>query len=46
MNWKIVAVFPQLLAGPIERATTFLPQVLCPAHFDPEGVSEGWPLML
>ena len=41
-----VSFFPKLLAGPIERATTFLPQVLRPVHFDPEGVTLGLQLML
>ena len=41
-----VSFFPKLLAGPIERATTFFPQVLRPVHFDPEGVTLGLQLML
>ncbi|MBI4787424.1 MAG: MBOAT family protein [Chloroflexi bacterium] len=41
-----VSFFPKLLAGPIERATTFLPQVLRPVRFDPEGVTAGLQLML
>ena len=41
-----VSFFPKLLAGPIERATTFLPQVLRPAPFNPEGVTAGLQLML
>jgi D-alanyl-lipoteichoic acid acyltransferase DltB (MBOAT superfamily) len=31
-----LALFPQLVAGPIERATHVLPQVERPRHFDPE----------
>lgn len=41
-----VSFFPKLLAGPIERATTFLPQVFRPVQFDPEGVTAGLQLML
>jgi alginate O-acetyltransferase complex protein AlgI len=36
-----VSFFPKVLAGPIERATTFLPQLLAPIHFSPENVSVG-----
>jgi len=41
-----VAFFPKLLAGPIERATTFLPQLLSPTRFTPEGVTLGLQLVL
>ncbi len=36
-----VALFPQLVAGPIERATHILPQVENPRRFDPERVRIG-----
>lgn len=29
-----ISFFPQLVAGPIERATNLLPQMLCPRKFD------------
>lgn len=41
-----IAFFPKLLAGPIERATTFLPQILRPVRFTPEGVTLGLQLVL
>lgn len=41
-----VSFFPKLLAGPIERAATFLPQLLQPIHFTPENVTLGLQLML
>ncbi len=41
-----VSFFPKLLAGPIERATTFLPQLLRPIRFKPENVTLGAQLML
>ena len=41
-----VAFFPKLLAGPIDRATTFLPQLLKPARFNREDVALGLQLML
>jgi len=41
-----IAFFPKLLAGPIERATTFLPQILRPVRFTPEGVTLGLQLIL
>jgi alginate O-acetyltransferase complex protein AlgI len=40
------AFFPKLLAGPIERATSFLPQLLKPIRFDPEQVTSGLQQML
>lgn len=40
-----VSFFPKLLAGPIERATTFLPQLLRPIHFNPANVTLGLQLM-
>lgn len=41
-----VSFFPKLLAGPIERATAFLPQLLKPIHFSSENVTLGLQLML
>jgi D-alanyl-lipoteichoic acid acyltransferase DltB (MBOAT superfamily) len=41
-----VSFFPKLLAGPIERATTFLPQLLAPVRFSPENFTMGLQLML
>jgi D-alanyl-lipoteichoic acid acyltransferase DltB (MBOAT superfamily) len=40
-----LALFPQLVAGPIERATHLLPQVESPRRFDPERAREGLLLM-
>lgn len=36
-----VAFFPQLVAGPIERASNVLPQFAKPRSFDPELAAEG-----
>ncbi len=41
-----VSFFPKLLMGPIERATTFLPQVTREVHFVPENVTAGLQLVL
>jgi len=41
-----VAFFPQLLAGPIERATRFLPQLYERFDFDYQRVTRGLKLML
>ncbi len=41
-----VSFFPKLLAGPIERATTFLPQVVKPIRFNPDMVTLGLQQML
>jgi D-alanyl-lipoteichoic acid acyltransferase DltB (MBOAT superfamily) len=41
-----VAFFPQLLAGPIERATSFLPQLYERFDFDYQRVTKGLRLML
>jgi alginate O-acetyltransferase complex protein AlgI len=41
-----VSFFPKLLAGPIERATTFLPQLLRPVRFNPDNVALGLQLMV
>jgi D-alanyl-lipoteichoic acid acyltransferase DltB (MBOAT superfamily) len=41
-----VAFFPQLLAGPIERATRFLPQLYEKFDFDYKRVTNGLKLML
>jgi alginate O-acetyltransferase complex protein AlgI len=40
-----LALFPQLVAGPIERATHLLPQVERPRRFEPEAAREGLMLM-
>ncbi|GBC60623.1 MBOAT family protein [Desulfonema ishimotonii] len=36
-----VAFFPQLVAGPIERAKNLLPQILTPRHLNKGDLSEG-----
>lgn len=41
-----VAFFPQLVAGPIERAKAFLPQVARPRTFSYENAREGVQLMV
>ncbi len=41
-----VAFFPQLLAGPIERATKLLPQFRRNNEFNPQRLNEGFGLML
>ena len=41
-----VSFFPQLLAGPIERATRFLPQLYEKFDFDYQRVTQGLNLML
>jgi D-alanyl-lipoteichoic acid acyltransferase DltB (MBOAT superfamily) len=41
-----VAFFPQLVAGPIERARALLPQIASPRHFSAEQFREGVYLML
>jgi D-alanyl-lipoteichoic acid acyltransferase DltB (MBOAT superfamily) len=41
-----VAFFPQLVAGPIERATNLLPQLLKRHSFDYDRVTDGLKLML
>jgi alginate O-acetyltransferase complex protein AlgI len=41
-----VSFFPKLLAGPIERATHFLPQVRRTRGFDADGVTLGLQLIL
>lgn len=41
-----IAFFPQLVAGPIERATTLYPQFLRDRHFSFEAAREGMQLML
>ncbi|HEY8943454.1 MAG TPA: MBOAT family O-acyltransferase [Polyangiaceae bacterium] len=40
-----LAFFPQLVAGPIERATRLLPQMEAPRTFDPSRAREGVVLM-
>lgn len=41
-----VAYFPKILAGPIERARNFLPQLKEKIHFDSAKATEGWQLIL
>jgi len=41
-----VAFFPQLVAGPIERASALLPQVASPRVFDSDKASQGLRLIL
>lgn len=41
-----VAFFPQLVAGPIERATHLLPQIIQPRKMSLEKFYEGWYLIL
>jgi len=41
-----VSFFPQLVAGPIERANDLLPQLQKPATFDPANVHRGLRLIL
>lgn len=41
-----VSFFPKLLAGPINRATTFLPQLSRPVSFNPDAVQQGLQLIL
>ncbi|MBI5031423.1 MAG: MBOAT family protein [Chloroflexi bacterium] len=41
-----VCFFPKLLAGPIERATAFLPQLLRPVRLDPENITAGLQLIM
>lgn len=41
-----VAFFPQLVAGPIERASHLLPQILNPRKYSSQYVSDGFKLMV
>jgi D-alanyl-lipoteichoic acid acyltransferase DltB (MBOAT superfamily) len=41
-----VAYFPQLVAGPIERATALLPQIQSPGRVTPERINMGLMLMI
>jgi D-alanyl-lipoteichoic acid acyltransferase DltB (MBOAT superfamily) len=41
-----VAFFPQLVAGPIERAVNLLPQVARPRHITPEHIHTGFYLII
>jgi len=41
-----IALFPQLVAGPIERATHLLPEILAPRQVTWEGLSRGGVLCL
>ncbi len=44
--FAFVAFFPQLVAGPIERASTLLPQFLRPRFFSGEQAASGLRIML
>lgn len=44
--FTFVAFFPQLVAGPIERAKSLLPQFLARRVFEPQSAREGLRLML
>lgn len=51
--WRIddfalfVCFFPQLVAGPIERAASLLPQIAAKRHVDYEGLAQGvWLILL
>ena len=47
LNYALfVSFFPQLVAGPIERSTNFLPQLHRPVHFDERRTEEGVMRML
>lgn len=41
-----VSFFPQLVAGPIERASNLLPQILCKRKFDKESAKYGIELII
>ncbi len=41
-----VSFFPQLVAGPIERAATLLPQIECKQRWDWERFLSAWPLLI
>jgi alginate O-acetyltransferase complex protein AlgI len=41
-----ICFFPQLVAGPIERATRLLPQMLAPRRFDTDAAADGLRQML
>lgn len=41
-----VSYFPQLVAGPIERASRLMPQILAPARVTPDRISEGLSLLV
>lgn len=41
-----ISFFPQILAGPIERATRLLPQFHRETHFDSQRAADGFMLML
>ncbi len=41
-----VSCFPQLVAGPIERARNLLPQIETPRHWRAEFFHSAWPLIL
>jgi len=43
---SFVAFFPQLVAGPIERATHFMPQILKKRNFDKNQIVQGLKLIL
>jgi len=41
-----VSFFPQLVAGPIERAARFLPQIVQQRHFSVKLIQKGYPLII
>jgi D-alanyl-lipoteichoic acid acyltransferase DltB (MBOAT superfamily) len=41
-----VSMFPQLVAGPIERAVHLLPQIQTPRKWDSDRFVEAWPLLI
>ena len=43
---SFVSFFPQLVAGPIERATNLMPQILKPRSFDSKVAHQGFRLIL
>ncbi len=43
---SFVSFFPQLVAGPIERATNFLPQILNKRNFDKDQILQGLRLII
>ncbi|MBR6946581.1 MAG: MBOAT family protein, partial [Muribaculaceae bacterium] len=44
--FSFISFFPQLVAGPIERATSLLPQILAPRRFDYSQAVDGLRQML
>lgn len=41
-----VSLFPQLVAGPVERATRLLPQIEKPRRFNIDLFASAWPLLI